>query len=177
MPAPAGETSRAPGASDGQRSRRIRPRGVDIVLLGGLVAVVLAVVAIILIADHGSPRPAGPMTGAQINTAVHDFATDYSRHDVRSLSRLLAANVSRVDPSSTQHGRAAVLHEYESQFTTKPVPTSYVLSGLQVTPGWAGRAEGKYTLTVTGGGRLDGHVVFGLERTGNRVQVGLISTQ
>jgi hypothetical protein len=177
MPSPADEARRMPGASDGRRLPRIRPRGVDIALLGGLIAVVVAVVAIILIADHGSPRPAGPLTGAQINSAVHEFATDYSSHDVRSLSHLLAANVSRVDPSSAQHGRAAVLREYESQFTTKPVPTSYVLSDLKFTTGWAGRAEGRYTLTVTGGGHLDGHVVFGLERTANRVQVALISTQ
>ena len=95
---------------------------------------------IIVITNHG-PRRAGPLTGAEINATVHDFASDYSKHDVRSLSRLLASDVSRVDPLSSQHGRAAVLHEYESQFTTRPVPTSYVLSDLKVSAG-LGRARG-----------------------------------
>ena len=175
MPASAEGAGSSPEA--GGRAARRRPRGVDVALLGGLAAVVIAVGAIILVADHGSPRPTGPLTGAEINTAVRDFATDYSRRDVHSLSRLLAANVSRVDPSSSQHGRAAVLHEYESQFTTRPVPTSYVLSNVKVSPGWAGRAQAQYTLTVTGGGHLFGHVVFGLQRTGKRIQVALISTQ
>jgi serine/threonine-protein kinase len=177
MPAPAEETSRLPGAAHGRRPWQLRPRGVDLALLGGLLAVVVAIAVIILVTDHGPRRASGPLTGGQINAAVHDFATDYSRHDVRSLSRLLASDVSRVDPSSSQHGRAAVLREYESQFTTRPVPTSYVLGDLRVTPGWAGRAEGEYTLTVAGGGHLSGHVVFGLQRTGNRAQLALISTQ
>jgi serine/threonine-protein kinase len=177
MPAPADETSRLPGAAHGRRPWQMRPRGVDLALLGGLLAVVLAIAAIILVTAHGPRRAAGPLTGKQINAAVHDFATDYSRHDVRSLSRLLATDVSRVDPSSSQHGRAAVLREYESQFTTRPVPTGYVLGDLKVTPGWAGRAEGEYTLTVAGGGHLSGHVVFGIQRTGNRAQLALISTQ
>ncbi len=136
----------------------------------------VAIGALIVI-THRGPRPPGPLTSRQIDAAVHDFATDYSNHDVRSLSRLLASDVSRVDPLTAQHGLAAVLHEYESQFSTKPVPTRYVLGDLKVMPGWAGRAEGEYTLTVEGGGQLSGHVVFGLERTGNRVQVALISTQ
>jgi predicted Ser/Thr protein kinase len=176
MPAPADETRRLPGAARNRRPWRTRPRGVDLALFGGLVAVAVAIAVIIAISDR-SPHRTGPLTGPQINAAVHAFATDYSRHDVRSLARLLAADVSRVDPSGSERGRAAVLHEYESQFTTNPVPTGYMLSDLSVTPGWAGRAEAQYTLTVAGGGQLSGHVVFGLERTGNRVQVALISTR
>jgi len=176
MPPPAAETSRLPGVTPAGRRGRPRLRGVDVVLFSGLVAVAVAVAAIIVITHQGR-RPAGPLTGAQITAAVRDFATDYSHRDVRSLSRLLAPDVSRVDPSTAQHGRAAVLHDYEAQFSTRPVPTGYVLSDLKVTPGWAGRAEGEYTLTVTGGGHLSGHVVFGLERSGNRVQVELISTR
>jgi hypothetical protein len=85
--------------------------------------------------------------------------------------------VTRVDPSSVQHGRTAVLKDYEDQFVTKPIPTGYVLSHLAVVSGWAGRVQGDYTLTVTGGGTLSGNVVFGVQRTGDRVQIALISTQ
>ena len=176
MPAPTEVADRVPGANSGASHGRGRARPVHMAVLAGLAAAAIAVGAIILSAQHG-PRPAGPLSGAQINAALRDFATDYSRHDVRGLSRLLAANVSRVDPSSSQLGRAAVLREYESQFATRPVPRSYALSDVRITPGWAGRAEGQYTLTVTGGGHLSGHVVFGLERAGNRVQVALISTR
>ena len=176
MPAPAEETSRLAGAANGRRPWRSRLRRADVALMGGILAVAVAIGALIAI-THNGPRPAGPLTTGQIDAAVRDFATDYSNHDVRSLSRLLALDVTRVDPSTAEHGRAAVLDEYESQFSTKPVPTRYVLGDVKVTPGWAGRAEGQYTLTVEGGGQLSGHVVFGLERTGNRVQVALISTQ
>jgi hypothetical protein len=46
-----------------------------------------------------------------------------------------------------------------------------------VVPGGAGRAQAQYTLTVSGGGTLSGHVVFGLQQDGSRAQVALISTQ
>ncbi|HEX3802130.1 MAG TPA: serine/threonine-protein kinase [Solirubrobacteraceae bacterium] len=158
------------------RSRRKRPYVLGAALAAALVAAALAVGVIELSTDRAS-KGTGPLTTADITKAVHQFATDYSKRDLHSLARLLASDVSRVDPSSTQHGHTAVLEEYEAQFTTKPVPARYVLSHLTVTSGWAGRAQAQYALTVSGGATLSGHVVFGLQRDRNRIQVALISTQ
>lgn len=174
MPAPTEATHPAPGSAVGRRPARTNLRAIAAAL--ALAVGALALVVIVL-STGGGARPAGPLTAKEITAAVHSFASDYSRHDVHSLSRLLASNVARVDPDSVQHGRTAVLDEYKRQFVTKPVPTRYALGPLTVTTGWAGRAEGSYTLTVSGGGKLSGHVVFGLQRTDGRVQVALISTR
>ena len=133
--------------------------------------------AVIELGDNSGSNPSGPLATSEITAAVQQFATDYSRHDFRSLSQLLASDVTRVDPSNAEHGRADVLKEYQAQFTTKPIPTKYTLSDLTVIPGWAGRAHAQFTLTFSGGGTASGHVVFGLQRDGHRVQVALISTQ
>ncbi len=162
-------------AEAGRRSRR-RPYAAGAAFALLLVVAALAIAVIHLSTDSGS-KVTGPLTGSEITGAVQQFATDYSKRDVRSLARLLASDVTRVDPSTVQHGRAAVLKEYQAQFTTKPVPVRYVLSHVNVVPGWAGRAQAQYTLTVSGGGTLSGHVVFGLQQDGNRAQVALISTQ
>jgi hypothetical protein len=179
MPAAEGATRVAPrGASESElgSTRRRRPYAVVGVLGAALAGAALVVGVIELTSDSGS-KPAGPLARREITAAVHRFATDYSNHNVRSLGRLLAPDVARIDPSSAQHGRAAVLKEYKAQFTTKPVPTKYVLSHLTVTPGWAGRAQAQYTLTFSGGDTAAGHVVFGLQRDGSSIQVALISTE
>ena len=166
----------AAAAADHERGHRRR----RVLALTALAVVVLMAVAAALIALPGSgPRtPAGPLTGSEITGAVRRFATDYGHRDTGALSRLLAPNVTRVDPSSVQHGRSAVLSEYEHQFVTRPVPVAYRVSDLSVTPGWAGRAQANYTLIVEGGGTLPGAVVFGLQRAGDgRVQIALISTR
>ena len=156
-------------------SETTRRRG----LIAALVAVLAAVAAaVVVLASSGAGRPTGPLTTSEITAAVQSFGVDYGHHDLRALSGLLAPNVMRVDPSSIQRGRPAVLSQYSQQFKTKPVPTGYAVSDLTVTPGWAGRARAQFTLTVTGGGKLTGQVVFGLERgSAGRVQLALISTR
>lgn len=176
MSPPTEATRRLPRSAARQRFAQTHARAIAAALALAVGAVAVAVLVIVLSAGGGA-RPAGPLTAQEITAAVHSFASDYSRRDVHSLSRLLASDVTRVDPDSVQHGRIAVLDEYKRQFVTKPVPTRYALGPLTVTAGWAGRAEGPYTLTVSGGGTLSGHVVFGLQRTGGRVQVALISTR
>lgn len=176
MKPPTEATRRVPGSSAARTAARARPRLIAAALAVAVGAVAVAVLVIVL-STGGGGRPAGPLTAKQITAAVQSFASDYSRRDIHSLSRLLASDVTRVDPDSVQHGRTAVLDEYRRQFVTKPVPTRYALGPLTVATGWAGRAEGPYTLTVSGGGTLSGHVVFGLQRTAGRVQVALISTR
>jgi serine/threonine-protein kinase len=169
--APADQTS------DGHLDpRRQRKRTIAATLL--LLAIVVVALVALALSRGGSKTPSGALTASEITTAVHHFATDYSHHDLHSLSGLLASDVTRVDPTSAQRGRAAVLAQYSRQFTTKPIPTGYAISSLSVTPGWAGRAQARYTLTLTGGGTLSGNVVFGVQRgRGGRAQVALISTR
>jgi ketosteroid isomerase-like protein len=178
MPAAPDATRVAPrSALEPERESRGRRPYAVVAVLGAALAGAALVVGVIELSSGSGSKPAGPLARREITAAVHRFATDYSKHDVRSLAKLLAPDVARIDPSSAQHGRAAVLKEYKAQFTTKPVPTKYVLSHLTVTPGWAGRAQAQYTLTFSGGGTAAGHVVFGLQRDGSRIQVALISTE
>lgn len=173
-PAPdATQVAPRPRLDDARRSLRRRPY---VLVAAGVVVAALVVGVIALTRAGGSSSP-GPLTGPEITAAVNRFATDYSRHDVGALARLLSPDVTRVDPSSDQHGRAAVLREYQAQFKAKPVPIKYTVSDLTVITGWAGRAQADYKLTLSGGSTASGHVVFGVRRNGDRVQVELISTE
>ena len=175
MPPPPDATQVAPRPRLENAKRSVRKRPYLLVATALVVAALVA--GVIALAGGGRSQPSGPLTGSEITAAVDRFATDYSRHDVSALARLLSPDVTRVDPSSDQHGRAAVLHEYETQFKAKPVPIKYAVSHLSVITGWAGRAQADYTLTLTGGTTASGHVVFGVRRNGDRVQVELISTE
>jgi predicted Ser/Thr protein kinase len=163
-------------AADHDRGHR-RRRVLALTALG-LVVLMAVAAGLIALPGSGTRTPAGPLTVSEITGAVQRFATDYGHRDTGALARLLAPNVTRVDPSTVQHGRSAVLSEYQRQFVTRPVPVAYAVSELSVTPGWAGRAQASYTLTVKGGGTLPGAVVFGLQRAADgRVQIALISTR
>jgi serine/threonine-protein kinase len=170
---PAAET--AAERSSNEQPSGSRRRALIACLLAVLAAVAAAVA---LLSGSTGSRPTGPLTAPEIRAAVDRFGVDYGHHDLHALSGLLAPNVMRVDPSSVQRGRPAVLSQYSRQFGTRPVPTGYAVSNLAVTPGWAGRAHAQFTLTVDGGGRFRGDVVFGLKRgSGGRVQIALISTR
>ncbi len=174
-PRPADKTTPDPTPATGRLS--VARRRALIAALAGFAAVAVIVVVILIASSGGGAgAPSGPLTASEITGVVQRFASDYGNRDTRSLEALLAPGVTRVDPSVTQHGRPAVVREYHQQFTAKPVPEGYVLSNLQVLPGWAGRASGDYTVTLAGGGKLTGHVTFGLERSHGRVQIGLIAT-
>jgi predicted Ser/Thr protein kinase len=176
MPSLSADSSPADAAPG--RNRRFlgsRAHPVDALMAAALLVTAIAL-AVIELSANSSSAPGGALTAGEITTAVHQFANDYSTHDVHSLGRLLAADVTRVDPSSAQHGRAAVLKDYESQFATEGARVSYALSHVSVITGWAGRAQAMYTLRGSGG-TVSGRVVFGLQRDADRVQVALISTQ
>jgi hypothetical protein len=157
-----------------RRSARSRPR--TLAALAGAVLLAAVIAAVVVVAGGTSRVAPGPLTGAEISSVVQHFAGAYGDRDGGSLARLLAADVTRVDATGAEHGRAAVLREYERQFRTRPIPVGYGLSALRITPGWAGRARGRFTLTLRSGGTISGDVTFGLERIGGRVQIGLIAT-
>ncbi len=193
---PASDTRTLIAGRDTRVDRRVRPGGgaeskrdsnaptptktkrrrlIAALAAGGLAALIIVV---ILIANSGggSATPTGPLSSSEITGVVQRFATDYGHRDIRALTAVLAPGVTRVAPTVTQHGRLSVLREYQQQLTSKPLPQSYVLKNLHVQPGWAGRASGDYTLTLAGGGKLSGHVTFGVERVDGRAQIGLIAT-
>jgi Protein kinase domain len=154
--------------------RRARLRAAAALAAAALLAVV--VVVVVLIAGSGGSTPAGPLKESEISGVVEQFASAYGNRDARSLKQVLAPDVTRVDTTGSEHGRGAVLAEYEQQFRDKPIPDSYVLSDMHISPGWAGRVSGRYKLTLKGGGSLSGQVTFGVERVGRQVQIGLIAT-
>jgi len=158
------------------RRRRLEWRRVATVAALLVVAAAAAAVVIAL-RSPSSPRRIGPLTSLQATHAVEAFARAYSRHDGVEMARLLAPEVVRASSSATEHGRAAVLGDYQQQFRSNPVPVAYELSHLRVTPGWDARAAADYTLRLRGGGSERGHVVFGVERVGGRVKIGLIATR
>ena len=75
-----------------------------------------------------------------------------------------------------EHGRAAVLAEYQRQFKADPI-RAYLLQDPVVTAGNVGRVAARYTVLLRGNATITGIVVFGVERLGGRVVIGLIVTQ
>jgi hypothetical protein len=146
-------------------------------VVGLLVAAAAVAAVVIALVSSSSPRRAGPVTSSQVTGAVQSFASAYSRRDSAAMARLLAPSAVRVSPSSSEHGRAAVLADYRQQFRSKPLPVGYELSNLHVSPGWVARATADYTLKLQGGGSVRGHVVFGVQRVAGRVKIGLIATR
>jgi hypothetical protein len=142
-----------------------------------LLVVVVAAAVVLALRSAISPRRIEPLTSAQATGAVQAFASAYSHRDTAAMARVLAPAVVRVSTSTSQHGRAAVLADYREQFRSNPVPVAYELAHLHVSPGWVARATADYTLKLQGGGSVRGHVVFGVQRVGGRVRIGLIATR
>jgi hypothetical protein len=192
---PAPEPSSAPAPETGRASTRVqgadavptlrlsespdanaRRRG-PVVVAAAALLVAIAAVAVVLGLHTAKAKPLTPFSRSQVSVEVNAFANAYSRRDSTAMSALLAPGVTRRDPTGVEQGVAAVLANYRKQFTTQPVPIGYRLSGMVLTPGWVGRASGDYTVTLTGGGSLHGHVIFAIQRIGDRTVISLIVTQ
>jgi predicted Ser/Thr protein kinase len=163
------------GDGDGGEAEA-RRRG-PLVVAAATVLVAIAAVVAVLALRKSTPKPLLPLSRTEVSSVVDAFAAAYSGRDSTALSKLLAPNITREDPSGVQHGAAAVLADYRRQFNTKPVPLSYRVSRLVVTGGWVGRASGTYTLKLRDGTSLTGHVVFAVQRIGGTPMIGLILTQ
>jgi hypothetical protein len=164
-----GVTARLRFYSDRRRGR---------VMLGVLAVLVAIAVAGALAAVLSSSKktPTGPLTSAEVMGAVRAFASAYSDRDPRALARALAPDVERVSPTAVEHGRAAVLAEYEQQFGSEPI-RAYELADAQILAGPVGRVSGSYTVVLRGRAAITGTVAFGVERVGGRAEIGLIATQ
>jgi hypothetical protein len=144
------------------------------------VAAVLVVTAVaVVLAAAVSPskaRPSGPLSRAEVMGAVRQFAAAYSERNARALALVLAPDAERVTPTAVQHGRAAVLAEYEAQFRSEPV-RAYELADTNVVAGPVGRVSGRYTVVMRGRAAIAGTVAFGVQRVDGRAEIGLIATQ
>ncbi len=139
-----------------------------------VLAVAVTGTAALLAAELAGGRAAArPLTAKEVSGAADSFARDYGRRDARALARLLAPSVERVSPTATEHGRRAVLAEYERQFATTAI-SSMRLSRVTASGGWVGRAAATYEVLLRGGGSFGGSLALGVERTGGRVRIGLI---
>jgi len=137
------------------------------------------VVTVVVLSLSSSPRAvaAGPLSRAQASRVVDEFASAYGRRDSTAIARLLAPSVVRVSGSASERGRTAVLAGYRREFGSQAVPVAYELHHLRVSPGWVARASADYTLRLSGGSRVRGHVVFGVQRADGRALIGLIATR
>jgi len=166
---PTGVTARLSFHADRRRTR---------VVLGGLAVLAAIVVAVVLAAVLSASKstPTGPLSSSQVMGAVRAFASAYSDRDPRALARVLAPDAERVSPTQVEHGRSAVVAEYEQQFKTEPVQ-AYELSDAHTVGGPVGRVSGSYTVLLKGRPPITGTVAFGVERVDGRAEIGLIATQ
>ena len=160
-------------SSDGPTRYRSRLRHRSLALAAGLLTV-LGATGVVLAAR--TTTPSGPLSSAEVASAAQAFAAAYGHRDATGLSRLLAVDVARISPTAAEHGRPAVLAEYRRQFRANPIQ-AYELQGMVVSSGWVGRDQARYTVRLAGRSSIAGTVVFGVERVGGRVVIGLITTQ
>jgi predicted Ser/Thr protein kinase len=142
----------------------------------GLLVAIGVVVAVVALASSPKATPTGPLSSAEVLRAVRGFATAYSEKNPRALAGVLAPGVERVSPTAVEHGRVAVLAEYEAQFKAEPI-RAYELSDTTIVPGAVGRVSGRYTVLQRGRAAITGTVAFGVERVDGRPEIGLIATQ
>jgi hypothetical protein len=142
----------------------------------GLLLAIGVVAAVVALASSPKATPTGPLTRAEMMSAVRGFASAYSDKNPRALARVLAPAVERVSPTAVEHGREAVLAEYKAQFKAEPI-RAYELSDTSIVTGSVGRVSGRYTVLQRGRAAITGTVAFGVERVDGKPEIGLIATQ
>jgi serine/threonine-protein kinase len=170
-------TAALPAGAPAPTARLSAPRGRRRlgVLAAGAAAVLAGIAAAVaLAAAAGEDDPGAPLGAAEIQAALDAFARAYAREDAGALKRVMTADVARVTPADRQRGRPAVLREYRSQFAANET-TGYRLSEVDVRPGAAGRATGRYLASRSDGDPLTGRIAFGLRRDEDGARVGLVA--
>lgn len=167
---PTGATARLRFYADRRRAR------IFVATAAALVVVIVIAVVAVLLREPTHATPTGPLTSSQVLGAAQRFASAYGARDAAALGRVLAPDVTRVANSVQEHGRQAVLADYEQQFRVNPI-RAYELQDPAVTAGNVGRVAAHYTVLLRDHGTITGTVVFGVERLGGRPMIGLIATQ
>jgi hypothetical protein len=169
-----GPSSTSAGTARISRAGRRPPKAV---LLGGAAALALgalaagALIAAGPLADEEGP---GPVTAADVRSAVDDFAGAYADEDTDAMAELLTGDVARITTAETQRGRAKVLRAYRRQFASNATE-DYALEDISLRPGGVGRASGRYVVARDDRAPIRGRVVFGVEDDGGRPRIGLIA--
>lgn len=159
-----------------RRRPALRSVGVAVAVCAAGAAVVAAIFLAFALVPHTAPRPAVPLTTAQVTGAVDAFATAYGDRDPGALADVLAPAVQRVSPGGVQRGRSAVLAAYAKELTDSSI-TGYRLERLQVQRGWAGRASAEFQVLRSGRPGSSGRVVFAVVALGGRAEIALIATE
>jgi Protein kinase domain len=155
--------------------RRLRQRPPFVAAAGLLALVAVGVLLSLLLGDPGPSAAArtGPLSRNEVRSTAQAFASAYGKEDASALRRTLARDVLRVLPSGVARGRDTVVAQYNRQFDGKV--EDYRLSGLDVTGGTAGRAEGDYRVDRRGEAPIQGHIVFGVVRERGVPRIRLIA--
>jgi hypothetical protein len=170
-------TDREPGLTLplGDRPRGGRRRRVAI----GATALAAAAVTVALATGPGdSPdaasRPGAPVARGEVAALARAFAAAFAREDPGALQRLLSRDAERVLPGARQRGRGAVVAAYRSQFADSDTQ-GFVLSGLDVAAGGAGRATARYRARYGGEPDVTGSITFGVRRERGTPRIALVA--
>jgi hypothetical protein len=178
-PASARASASAAGAPEAPAPvRRHRSRRRVLLAIAGLLALAAAGATVGVVANTGSGphRVSAYLTADEIGAAARDFAAAYGAEDPDALRATLTRNVERVGPDGAQQGRQDVLAVYRRQFAGAVID-AYDLADLEVVPGAAGRAAGRYTVRRSGRDDVTGSVAFGVVREAGKPKIALIATQ
>ncbi len=170
-PPPAASPAPAPA-----RHGRKRP---SIPFLLAALAVLAATIGTIA-ASSGTGGAGGTVSASlsedEIRAVALDFAAAYGNEDFASLRSTLTRNVRRVGPDGGQDSRAGVLAVYRRQFAADDID-DYEFGDVQIVPGAAGRAAGRYTVKRSRRDDITGRVAFGVVREAGHPRIALIATQ
>ena len=156
------------------RARRWPPRKALIGAGAALALSSMAAGALFAAGPLADDNPAGPVSAADVRSAVDDFAGAYADEDTEAMAEVLTRDVARITTADTQRGRARVLRAYRRQFASNATE-DYALEGMSLRPGGVGRASARYEVSRGERGPIRGRVVFGVERDGDRPRIGLIA--
>jgi hypothetical protein len=147
-------------------------------MLAALALLAAAVAAIATSSGSGGTGHAqsASLAEGEIRAVAEDFAAAYGDEDLASLRATLTRNVRRVGPDGEQDTRAGVIGVYRRQFAADDVD-AYELDDVQIVPGAAGRAAGRYTVKRSRRDDITGHVAFGVIREAGEPRIALIATQ
>ena len=146
-PAAPGSASTSAGTAKISRAGRRPPVMAGLVAGGAVLAAGALVAGVLLVAspfaDDDGP---GPVSEADVRSAVDDFAGAYADEDTEAMADVLTGDVARITTADTQRGRGRVLRAYRRQFATNATE-DYALEGISLRPGGVGRASGRYVVS------------------------------
>jgi hypothetical protein len=157
-----------------RHARRRLPRSVLLGSTGAALTAVAAAALLVGVGPLGARQASGPLTRGEVRDAVRAFARAYGHEDDQALARTLTSGVERATPGETQRGRSAVVRAYRQQFAGNTI-SRYTFRELEVQPGRAGRATGRYVVSRSGADPIHGEIVFGVQRDEGRPRIGVIA--